>query len=281
MTPRTYFSAASEESQSQAVFPSEGIWTKDQPDKKPAASASRLGEVVVLGSSVGVSGQSLISRLWSLPPEDRPKVYALRGSTLIEETPMSTRAGASLPSEVQSAEFYNIGQSFPSSPARVIRQHFSELVAVENDLETQTRFFRRKIADVWRGKTKQALDQQLSDLTERMVESMAIEDDWPLPTPHAKSSAIRVVPQAYHLMRTGHADEYARLPIPFVSTDDTGGLRIRWKFQADADTRELRVNFGSTPTRRTYIYYQSGTQHGTTELNAQQLSERLHWLFGG
>ena len=101
------------------------------------------------------------------------------------------------------------------------------------------------------------------------------QDDWEPPTDHAYWQAFNLVVGAYFQVASQHPG--CALPIPFVSTDDSGGVRIAWRFQ----TKQVRVNVGGRPGLRSYIYFQSSSGHDIDAPLATTLADRLYWLIAG
>jgi hypothetical protein len=99
------------------------------------------------------------------------------------------------------------------------------------------------------------------------------EDDWEQPSTYAYERALDVLPRAYSQLRLKHPG-CDRLPEPFLSTDSAGGVRTAWRWK----TRQIRVNFGAEPDLRSYIYFESPTEHAIEELQETTLADRLYWL---
>jgi hypothetical protein len=109
---------------------------------------------------------------------------------------------------------------------------------------------------------------------------IAGKEDETKPTEFAYANARRVVESAY-----GKAFGKAKMPRgifpkPLVTTDDAGGIRLLWHEGA----RQIRLNFGASDSRKTYLYFQveaqHGIDHGVEPLDEDNLATRLAWLTG-
>jgi hypothetical protein len=116
------------------------------------------------------------------------------------------------------------------------------------------------------------IESLINDLIELMAE--AFEEDAGVPTGYALRNAIEILPSAYTVARLRGPEEYNSIPPATLATDEVGGLRLYWQ----VGRRQIRVNFGASPDRRSYVYFQDRERHGVDPLDAEALAERLQWL---
>jgi hypothetical protein len=102
---------------------------------------------------------------------------------------------------------------------------------------------------------------------------VAGREDETKPTPTAYSNARRIVELAYSKAVLDKTMP-AALPVPFVTTDDLGGIRLIWH----TETKRLRANFGATADLRSYLYHATDSHHDVEPLDEDHLAERLAWL---
>jgi hypothetical protein len=106
-------------------------------------------------------------------------------------------------------------------------------------------------------------------------ELMAGKEDEEKPTAFAYAYARQVLEAAYGKARVaGNLPNV--VPKPLATTDDVGGIRILWHL----GTRNVRLNFGATKDRRSYLYYEADLIHGVEPLDEDHLATRLAWLTG-
>lgn len=99
------------------------------------------------------------------------------------------------------------------------------------------------------------------------------KEDESRPTSVAYANARSTVEAAYGRTKSDKNLPVAS-PIPFVTTDDLGGIRILWH----TDTKRLRANFGAADNLRSYLYYSTDVDHNVEPLDENHLAERLAWL---
>ena len=102
-----------------------------------------------------------------------------------------------------------------------------------------------------------SLERELQILRENRNE------DWDTPTDFAYSFATHIAEQFK-----------VRIPIPFLATDDRGGIRMIWRMGG----KQVIANFGATPEARSYIYSESDAEYGTEDLTYGNLSNRIRWI---
>jgi hypothetical protein len=172
------------------------------------------------------------------------------------------------------------------SPALQRSTHFNQpqLTPVltkpfQNHLASRAGEIRRTITKAWQTESARELDSKLLSFSNAVAELIMDVENWEAPTGYALLNVIKIAPRSYYSVLTNHPDQYDLIPVPTLSTDESGGIRVRWMVNG-ATPRQLRVNFGSKSQRRSYIYYESGTEHGIRDLDVANLSERIHWLLG-
>jgi hypothetical protein len=100
-------------------------------------------------------------------------------------------------------------------------------------------------------------------------------DDDPPATTHAYQTARTIVESAYGRF---HADNRSKnLPLPIVTTDERGGIRLSWEH----GERHVRTNFGAARDLRSYLYFESPQEHEVDALEPDTLSARLTWMLKG
>jgi hypothetical protein len=101
------------------------------------------------------------------------------------------------------------------------------------------------------------------------------ENDGETPaTEHAYQSARAVVESAYGLLLAGKGPKPNLLPAPIVTTDERGGVKLSWQ----RGDRHVRTNFAAADAFRSYLYFESPTEHDVQALQPAVLSSRLDWL---
>ena len=107
------------------------------------------------------------------------------------------------------------------------------------------------------------------------IENLSSDNEVP-PTEFAFLKSRSVVGAAYGMMlpKQHSAAAFPSLPAPVVLTDDVGGIRFSWR----KGNKTVRANIGANENLRSYIYYESNTEHGVTPLDGGSLSDRLNWL---
>ena len=105
-------------------------------------------------------------------------------------------------------------------------------------------------------------------------------EDEIVPTEYAYKNARSIVESAYGEIYNPSSKKRRGVPKifpkPSVTTDDVGGIRLSWRTEAG----QVRANFGATPERRSYVYFESGLEHDVEPLDPQHLAGRLTWLTG-
>jgi hypothetical protein len=106
----------------------------------------------------------------------------------------------------------------------------------------------------------------------------------PPATEHAYRNARAVVEAGYgHLARHSSrtavgngtpARDVRSLPVPIVTTDERGGVRLSWQH----GDRHVRVNFAAAEGLRSYLYFESPAEHEVQTLQPYNLSNRLNWM---
>ena len=102
-----------------------------------------------------------------------------------------------------------------------------------------------------------SLERELQSLRENR------NGDWDTPTDFAYSFATHITQQFK-----------VRIPLPFLTTDDCGGIRMIWHLGG----KQVIANFGATPEARSYIYSESEAEYGTQDLTYANLSSRIQWM---
>jgi hypothetical protein len=105
------------------------------------------------------------------------------------------------------------------------------------------------------------------------IDDLAVAEDEVKPSEYAYARARSIVESAYGQIRAPRNVPEV-VPEALATTDEMGGIRLAWRL----GTRQIRANFGGSPERRSYIYFESSAQHGIDELDATHLSGRLAWL---
>jgi hypothetical protein len=100
-------------------------------------------------------------------------------------------------------------------------------------------------------------------------------DDRDVPaTEHAYQSARAVVESAYGRLLAGEGLPADNMPIPTVTTDDRGGIKLSW----ENNDRHVRTNFAAARNMRSYLYFESPAEHAVEALQPSVLSNRLQWM---
>jgi hypothetical protein len=103
------------------------------------------------------------------------------------------------------------------------------------------------------------------------------EDDGDVPaTEHAYQAARAVVESAYGRLLAGEGAQADSLPVPTVTTDDRGGIKLSW----ESNDRHVRTNFAAAQDMRSYLYFESPAEHAIEALQPSVLSSRLKWMLG-
>jgi hypothetical protein len=101
------------------------------------------------------------------------------------------------------------------------------------------------------------------------------EDDGdPAATEHAYQTARAVVESAYGLLFDGKEQRAKQLPIPTVTTDERGGVRLSWQ----RGDKYVRTSFAAAQGLRSYLYFESPIEHDVEALQPYTLSTRLDWI---
>jgi hypothetical protein len=98
-------------------------------------------------------------------------------------------------------------------------------------------------------------------------------EDEVIPTDFAYFNARRTVESGYGQFKS-YALAPKAVPRPFVTTDDVGGIRLAWR----AGKKQLLANFGARPGLKSYLYFESPTEHASEVLDPANLAGRLSWL---
>lgn len=94
------------------------------------------------------------------------------------------------------------------------------------------------------------------------------DEEWATkPSEHALSRAINLIAGAFELARI-------RLPSPYLSIAQDGGIRIQWI----KDDISLRVIIPAVDGKQEYIYFESGSDYGTENVSPDNLAARFFWL---
>jgi hypothetical protein len=104
--------------------------------------------------------------------------------------------------------------------------------------------------------------------------SLHEDDGDPIATNHAYQSARAVVESAYGRFFTCKEPHAKQLPTPIVTTDERGGVRLSWQ----SGERHVRTSFAAAENLRSYLYFESPTEHDVEGLQPYTLSKRLHWM---
>jgi hypothetical protein len=116
-------------------------------------------------------------------------------------------------------------------------------------------------------------DARLAELRDGITElKMNPELEW-TPTAFALSSGVRVLSDAYAILRLS-SNMYYGLPRPSFTTDEDGGVRARWVHNRN----EVRANCGADSLRRSYLYFEADQAHGIEQLRPDLVAGRLQWL---
>jgi hypothetical protein len=97
-------------------------------------------------------------------------------------------------------------------------------------------------------------------------------EDEVIPSGFAHFNARQTVESGY-----GQFKSYAlakTVPRPFVTTDDVGGIRLVWR----SGKKQVLANFGARSGLKSYLYFESPTEHGSEALDPGNLAGRLSWL---
>jgi hypothetical protein len=98
------------------------------------------------------------------------------------------------------------------------------------------------------------------------------------PTEFAYKNARSTIESAYGEVDGSRAKKRrgvpAIFPKPLITTDDVGGIRLSWI----TENKQVRANFGARPELRSYVYFESGSEHDVEPLDPQHLAGRLAWL---
>ena len=101
------------------------------------------------------------------------------------------------------------------------------------------------------------------------------EDDGdPAATEYAYQSARAVIESAYGRLLAGEESRAKKLPVPIVTTDERGGVRLSWQ----RDDRHVRTSFAAAEGLRSYLYFESPAEHDVEPLQPSALSARLDWM---
>jgi hypothetical protein len=93
-------------------------------------------------------------------------------------------------------------------------------------------------------------------------------------TNHAYQSARAVIESAYGRLFSGKEPQAKQLPVPIVTTDERGGVRLSWQ----RGDRHVRTSFAAAEGLRSYLYFESPTEHDVETLQPDTLSSRLDWM---
>ncbi len=104
---------------------------------------------------------------------------------------------------------------------------------------------------------------------------IAGREDETKPSEYAYGKARSLVEAAYgHIKLRESVPEI--VPEALVTTDDVGGIRLAWR----VGPKQVRANVGADANLRSYIYFESDTQHAVEQLDVRHLAGRLAWLTG-
>ncbi len=96
----------------------------------------------------------------------------------------------------------------------------------------------------------------------------------PPATEHAYRNTRAVVESAYGLLLGSKEPQAQGPPIPIVTTDERGGVRLSWQ----SGDRHVRTNFAAAEGLRSYLYFESPAEHDVQALQPYTLSGRLAWM---
>jgi hypothetical protein len=91
------------------------------------------------------------------------------------------------------------------------------------------------------------------------------------PSDYSKQNTESSIRSLYRLLSKRF---WARLPLPRVFSDGTGGIVIQWGHKG----RVINAGFPPSDSRPNYIYYESGENYKLIDLSLSVLKERLEWL---
>ena len=104
----------------------------------------------------------------------------------------------------------------------------------------------------------------------------------PTATEYAYRNTRAVVEAAYGRLFAGeepsdkvrHRLARERLPLPLVTTDERGGVRLSWQ----NGNRHVRINFAAAEGLRSYLYFESPVEHNVDALQPSALFTKLAWV---
>jgi len=100
------------------------------------------------------------------------------------------------------------------------------------------------------------------------------DDGDPPATEHAYQFARAVVESAYGQFLAVKETQARKLSPPIVTSDERGGVRLSWQ----RGDKHVRTSFGAAQDVRSYLYFQSPTDHDVEPLKPSNLFARLDWL---
>ena len=105
---------------------------------------------------------------------------------------------------------------------------------------------------------------------------MAPEEDSgdPPATEHAYRNTRAVLESTYGLLLARKGPPTLGLPLPLVTTDERGGIRLSWQSR----DRHVRTNFAAAEGLRSYLYFESPAEHDVQALQPYTLSDKLSWM---
>ena len=96
------------------------------------------------------------------------------------------------------------------------------------------------------------------------------DEDFLKPTESNFTEVLRLIRSLYS--NTDKGDLY---PIPQVSADGDGGIRIRWV----KDAKEIRLKYNDGLGKKSYIYHQQNDDYDVEyEVDSENLKKWLDWL---
>ena len=123
---------------------------------------------------------------------------------------------------------------------------------------------------VYESKADDELSEILSKIDKLFVGEE--EDEDVVATEYAYRAASSVVESAYGRLRAEKVA--ANIPVPIITTDDRGGIRLSWQ----AGDKHVRTAFAPSPGQRSYLYFESPAEHDVIDLQPSNLSGKLDWM---
>lgn len=130
------------------------------------------------------------------------------------------------------------------------------------------------LRECWKRESSPAISTQAITtrdfvITLSRIEALrAEEEEDDRPSEHAYNMAVQLLREAAQELKMD-------FPRASASVGPGRGLRITWS----SGTREIRLICGGSPTKKTYIYRESGSEHAVDySVNGSWLAQYLRWV---